>query len=98
MAMDSHSVTLLIRAIENQDTSAEQVLFDRYFKRLVAFARRKLGSMSRRVDDEEDVAITAFCSCLLKIKSGHSPQISDRKHLWRLLVILSIFNGKTTYA
>ena len=81
-----NSVTLWIRAFERHDDSAAQALFDKYFERLVALARRKMSKTSRRVIDEEDVAITAFHELLACIRSGSVPQVKDRKHLWRLLV------------
>lgn len=83
--MSKNSVTLWIRAIENGDKAATQALFDRYFARLQAFARRKLSGNTLRVVDEEDIAITSFHACLERIASGRFPPLKDRDELWRLL-------------
>lgn len=84
--MTGNSVTLWMRALEKDDQSAAQALFDRYFDRLVALARRKLGTTARRAFDEEDIAVTALYSCLAGVIDGRYPQLEDRDHLWRLLV------------
>ena len=84
--MPPNSVTLWLRAIEQNDESGAQKLFDRYFERLVVLARKKLQNSSRRVVDEEDIAITSFYDCLANIKDSQYPQVKDRTHLWRLLV------------
>lgn len=84
--MPQDSVTLWIRALEQEDESAAQALFDHYFDRLVSIARQKLGSVALRVSDEEDIAISALYSCLANVRSGQHPQIKDRDHLWRLLI------------
>ena len=83
--MTSDSVTLLIRAIENDDEAAAHALFERYFARVTAFARRKLAADFRRVVDEEDVAIISFYDCLRRVRSGEHPPLKDRDELWWLL-------------
>jgi DNA-directed RNA polymerase specialized sigma24 family protein len=80
------SVTLWLRAAENHDEAAAQALFDRYFDRVQALARRKLAKSSRRVVDEEDIAITTFHACLDRVRSNRFPPLKDRNELWRLLV------------
>jgi DNA-directed RNA polymerase specialized sigma24 family protein len=60
-------------------------LWDRYFLRLVALARAKLPSRTRREFDEEDVALSAFHSFCERAGRGEFPQVIDRNDLWRLL-------------
>jgi RNA polymerase sigma factor (sigma-70 family) len=84
--MLQNSVTLWIRAVENHDEAAARALFDRYFHRVLAVARRKLGAASRRVVDEEDIAITAFQAGLARIASPRFPPLKDRDEFWGVLV------------
>ena len=83
--MTSNSVTLWIRAIENNDEAAAHALFDRYFQKVIQHARLKLASDLRRVVDEEDIAVMAFQACFQRISSGEHPQLKDRNELWSLL-------------
>src|SRR5207253_6336257 len=66
-----------------------QRLWERYFRRLVGLARRKLQDTPRGAADEEDVALSAFdCFCRGAAR-GLFPQLADRDNLWRLLVTLT---------
>jgi DNA-directed RNA polymerase specialized sigma24 family protein len=71
------------------DDAAAQGLWENYFQRLVALARRKLPANARRVADEEDVALSAFNSFCDGVRRGRFPQLSDRDDLWRLLVVIT---------
>ena len=66
-----------------------QRLWERYFRRLVGLARRKLQDTPRRVADEEDVALSAFASFCRGAEAGCFPQLADRDNLWHLLVTLT---------
>ncbi|MEW4486710.1 ECF-type sigma factor [Thalassoglobus sp. JC818] len=87
--MTSNSVTLWLRAIEQKDEDGAQQLFNRYFERLVTLARKRLHGATRRVVDEEDIAIMALYDCLANVRDAKFPQIKDRQHLWRLLVTIT---------
>lgn len=64
---------------------AEHELWDRYFRRLVALARMKLGDAPRGAEDEEDVAVSALRSFYSGVAAGRFPQLEDRHNLWALL-------------
>lgn len=64
---------------------AEHELWDRYFRRLVALARMKLGDAPRGAEDEEDVAVSALRSFYSGLAAGRFPQLEDRHNLWALL-------------
>lgn len=67
------------------DDLAQQRIWDRYFKRLIGFARLKLGDAPRRLADEEDVAIGALHSFFDGARAGKFPELHDRTNLWPLL-------------
>jgi DNA-directed RNA polymerase specialized sigma24 family protein len=82
-----HSVTTWIGLLRDGDTDAARLLWQRYFGRLVEFARGKLHGTSRRAADEEDVALSAFHSFCAA--AGRFPKLNDRQDLWQVLVMLT---------
>ena len=83
------SVTRWIGALRAGDHAAAQQLWERYFRRLVGLARKKLEHAPRRAADEEDVALSAFDSFCRNAERGRFPRLADRDSLWRLLVVLT---------
>lgn len=86
---DDGSVTRWIGQIQGGDQAAAQHLWDRYFRRLVGLARKKLQGAKRVVADEEDVALSAFDSFFRAAEQGRFPLLEDRDSLWQLLVVLT---------
>jgi DNA-directed RNA polymerase specialized sigma24 family protein len=83
------SVTRWLGPLQVGDPAAVQQLWERYFQRLVALARKKLPGTARQAADEEDVALSAFESFCCNAERGRFPQLADRDDLWRLLVALT---------
>src|SRR5438094_48780 len=80
------SVTRWVGQLQAGDQGAAQQLWERYFRRLVGLARKKLRDTPRRAADEEDVALSAFDSFCRGVARGRFPQLRDRDNLWALLV------------
>jgi len=83
------SVTGWIDRYQAGDQLAAQQLWERYFERLVALARKKLKGRTLTAADEEDVALSAFNSFFRGAKEGRYPQLADRDNLWRILVVIT---------
>jgi DNA-directed RNA polymerase specialized sigma24 family protein len=83
------SVSSWIGQLQAGEPAAAQKLWESYFQRLVALARRKLQGTPRRAADEEDVALSAFDSFCRGAARGQFPQLQDRNDLWRLLVVIT---------
>lgn len=83
------SVTLWLRQLAQGDDQAAQLLWERYFDELVRVARRKLAMASRRVADEEDVALVAFNSFCNGVQAGRFSRLDDRDDLWQILLMLT---------
>jgi len=83
------SVSRWLGPLQAGDPAAAQELWQRYFRRLVGLARKKLQDTPRRAADEEDVALSAFDSFCRHAEQGRFPQLLDRDSLWRLLVVLT---------
>ncbi len=83
------SVTAWISDLKQGDSDAARQLWDRYFDRLTRLASRRLGNASRRIADEEDVAIDVFQSLCNGAEQGRFTQLGNREDLWKLLVAIS---------
>jgi DNA-directed RNA polymerase specialized sigma24 family protein len=83
------SVTAWIDRLRAGDPTAAQLIWKRYFERLVELARKRLGKARRVVADEEDVALSALASFCRAAEQGRFPQLLDRHGLWRLLVVIT---------
>ncbi|TWU00358.1 ECF sigma factor [Botrimarina colliarenosi] len=80
------SVTYWIAELRDGETAdAQRELWDRYFRRIVALARTKLGALPRGPADEEDVAISAMQSLFHGFQRDRFPDLCDRHNLWSLL-------------
>lgn len=87
--MSERSVTEWIRELKEGEDQAAKRLWDRYFSRLVACARKRLRNVPRRSFDEEDVAQSVFLSLCRGAEQGRFPKLNNRDDLWQLLVMLT---------
>lgn len=79
------SISRWITHVKKGNEEAAQALWDRYFRGLVRIARQKLEGVPGRVEDEEDVALSAFDSFCRAAKRGRFSDLADRDGLFRLL-------------
>lgn len=83
------SVSGWIAALKLGNRSAAQPLWQRYYRRLVALARKVLRGARPRFADEEDVVQNAFHSFFRGLGVGRFPRLEGRDGLWRLLVVIT---------
>jgi hypothetical protein len=79
------SVTRLINGLKDGDDDAVYDLWNRFRADFERVARRHLDDRSRRVADEEDVALAAFYTFCQKASQGEFAELYNRDHLWKLL-------------
>lgn len=84
------SITDWIRDLKVGDDHATDMLWQRYFGRLVATSRRVLRGTSRAASDEEDVALSAFNSFFRCVAEDRFPRLDDRDDLWKILLTIAI--------
>lgn len=82
----AESVAALLEHLKAGDDAAAQRLWEQFYPELVALARRRLRTASRRVADEEDVALSAFDSFCAAARQGRLPDLRGRDNLWAMLV------------
>jgi RNA polymerase sigma factor (sigma-70 family) len=88
---DTHSVTRLIRAVQDGSASAVAPLLSVYFDRLVQLARRRLQQLPGMANYDEDLALRCFYSVYRGVRDPERPlQVTDRDDLWRLLTARTI--------
>lgn len=86
---NSASVTTWIGLLEMGQLEAAQRLWERYFHRLVNYSRGRLAGVNTRIEDEEDIAISAFSSFCEAVATKRIPQLNGREDLWRVLVMIA---------
>src|SRR4051812_24377605 len=88
--MPDDPVTVWLGRLAAGDPAAARPLWDKYFRRLVGLARKRLRAVPRRAADEEDVALSAFDSFCRNAEAGRFPDLADRDGLWRLLAAFTL--------
>jgi len=82
------SDTNWLNLLKAGEKNAAQILWERYFRLLMACAKRRLGTAAKRVADEEDMALSAFASFCRGVEAGRFPRLEDRSDLRNVLLLL----------
>ena len=90
MTMNDSSVTRWLERLGTGDNVAAAKLWNAYFDRLVHLAHGRLQAKFAKVNDAEDIALSAFHSFCRGVENKKFPALSDRDGLWRLLVSITI--------
>ena len=89
---DPKSITQWIVDLKQGNEEAENAathLWERYFKKMVEAAERKVGRSNHGAADAEDVALSVFDSLCRGIAEGRFSRLKDRSDLWPLLLALT---------
>ncbi len=88
---ENEDVTRWIEKLEDEegDSRAAELIWNRFFKRMVGVAQKKMVSMPKAARDEEDVALSAMNSFFEGAEAGRF-EVKNRDDLWRLLVTITI--------
>src|SRR5438309_6706601 len=84
----SGSVTQFFGRLRTGDPAAAEALWERFFPRLVALARKALAGRPQRVADADDAAQSAFASFCLRVRAGEF-EVRGRDDLWNLLGVIT---------
>jgi DNA-directed RNA polymerase specialized sigma24 family protein len=87
---ENQSVTWWIQNLKDGDEAAAESLWQRYFGRLAGLARQRLGEGQRRVQDEDDIAVSVFKSLCERAERGDLAELEGRDDLWRLLATITV--------
>ena len=87
--LNEESITEWIEQLKAGDDLAAQKLWETYFQRMVHLARARIEGASKRISDEEDIAVSAFRSFCIGARSGRFTELTDRTNLWPLLIAIT---------
>ncbi len=82
---------LLVR-LRQGDEEAADAIWKHCFERLKEFARTKLSSLAGRSTDEEDIALSAIGSFMVRYGNDPSEDRNDPDGLWKLLFTVTLRN------
>lgn len=88
-SLGEHSVTQWLSALKAEQSVAGQRIWERYVEKLARLARAKLGQVSRRTADEEDIVAEVFTDFLNGVKDRRFEWLGDRNDLWQILAMLT---------
>ncbi len=84
------SVTNWISQVREGRSTAAGALWQRYEKRLLALASKRLLGKGVIIADEADVVNDAIGAFLMRIREGAFHDLEDRNGLWKLLATITI--------
>jgi RNA polymerase sigma factor (sigma-70 family) len=85
-AEEPGSITRWLRGLKAGRPEAVEAIWRRYFDRVVAVARQRLGRKPHQaVEDAEDVALSALHGLADAAARGRFEHLDDRSDLWRIL-------------
>lgn len=84
-----NSVSRWICGLKAGEAEAARRLWDRYAKELTRIAKGKLGTAPRRVNDEEDIALSVFASLCQGAAEGRFNELQNRDDLWWLMLTMT---------
>ena len=87
---DIGSVSNWLRELKAGDDHAVEAIWNRYYRRVVELAIRKMKVNPDRAVDEEDIAQLTMHGFCKNATLGYYPNLDDRAQLWDLLVVFTL--------
>lgn len=83
------SVSLWLEDLRSGEESAAAKVWGRYFQQLVRLAQKHLRYSEKRVEDEEDVALSVLESLCTGAAADRFQYVGNREDLWVLLATMT---------
>lgn len=83
------SITRWIAGLKIGQAEAAERLWTRYAERLLKLAQQRLGRVSGRTSDDEDVALSVFNALCTGAVAGRFSELGNRDELWWLLLAIT---------
>jgi len=87
--MDEDPITLWLGGLKEGDQLDVEKIVSRYYQPIMNVVRTRLPAAVRRFADEEDVAISALNSFVVRAQAGQFAKLENRDDLWKVLVTIS---------
>ena len=88
--MNAHSTNSWVVAIKNGDVDAAQILWDKFAVKLAQLAKKHLLQYRDSPDDEDDIAIKAFKSFVVRAEKRQFPRLDGREDFWSIVACITI--------
>ena len=85
---NENSITKYFSALKRGESEAAQLIWEKFFKRLIELARKKLKSSPKRWSDEDDIVQQAFAQFFSQVQQNRFPKLNNRGDLWQILAML----------
>ena len=90
-AEDPGSITRWLAGLKAGRPEAVEAIWRRYYDRVVAVARRRLGrGPHQAVEDGEDVALSALHGLTVAAAQGRFEHLDDRSDLWQIVAAITV--------
>lgn len=89
LSPEEQSVSLWLQDLRHGEDSAIGKVWGRYFQKLVRLAQRHLRNSEKRVEDEEDVALSVLQSLCAGAVNDRFDYVGNREELWVLLATMT---------
>ena len=86
----SEELSVWVERLKQGDEQAADVIWQQCFEKMKHVAKKKLGPVGQRGADEEDVALSAMNSFMIRCRDGQFDQLGDREGLWKLLFTITV--------
>ncbi|MFT7630273.1 MAG: RNA polymerase sigma factor (sigma-70 family) [Mariniblastus sp.] len=86
----NNGISVCLEQLRDGNPEAAREIWEACYPRLVLLARKRLEGLSRKMKDEEDVALSALKSFFKAAEMGRFPDLRDADDLWRLLCSMTI--------
>ena len=83
------SITNAITALGNYDPQAAQLIWDRFFQRLCAYAETLVYKRHRRLLTSDEIAASAFMALVEGVREKRFEKVRNRDELWQMLSLIA---------
>ena len=86
---DDSDVTVWLNKMKEEPDQSLEKIWNKYYKHLITFARKKLGNAPRRNFDEDDIVSSVLESFFDGVQQDRFPKLNDRTDLWKILLTMT---------
>ncbi len=83
-------LTVWIQRLREGDQQAAHVIWDACHDRLLRLAQRRLSQAPSRGADEEDIALSALKSFMVRARNGQFDDVEGSEEMWKLLFTITV--------
>lgn len=87
MQLQEDSNTGDVHPTVSTTTSWSEVVWNKYFERLLRFAKKQMKGMPKIASDEEDITLSVLKSVCISVRK-RSEEVPDADSIWGLLVLI----------